>query len=347
MNFLSNNNLIINLNKSGFFPVNNQILKIKPIKGGGNSRVYLVQTVKGDKFICKKYYEQGFLKENRLNREFSSFIYLNKNGFSMIPDALYQNKKIGFGIYEYIKGVMINSQEIAESDISQLIKLFGKLRILSKTKEANDFLPAKEASFSIREVYGTIDRRLLKLQKISNNKLHKFLVGDFIPLYTKIKQWISSQHKLSIETVISRNFWSLSPSDFGFHNAIKRVDGKLIFIDFEYFGFDDPAKTISDFLLHPKNTISHKLKQFFVSEMLKIHQNDPELSERLKIEFPLYGLKWSLIMLNEFIPTEFNRREFAQNHRLNHDAICDRQLAKTGKMMRYVDQIYQKFPYDI
>ena len=47
----------------------------------------------------------------------------------------------------------------------------------------------------------------------------------------------------------------LSPSDFGFHNALLGPDGKLCFIDFEYAGWDDPAKLICDFFCQPQTPV--------------------------------------------------------------------------------------------
>jgi len=44
----------------------------------------------------------------------------------------------------------------------------------------------------------------------------------------------------------------LSPSDFGFHNALVDPSGALSFLDFEYAGRDDPAKPVSDFFCQPK-----------------------------------------------------------------------------------------------
>ena len=44
---------------------------------------------------------------------------------------------------------------------------------------------------------------------------------------------------------------SLVPSDFGFHNSLRRKDGSLAFVDFEYFGWDDPVKLSADIMLHP------------------------------------------------------------------------------------------------
>ena len=43
----------------------------------------------------------------------------------------------------------------------------------------------------------------------------------------------------------------VSPSDFGFHNALRTEDGRLAFLDFEYAGWDDPAKLVCDFELQP------------------------------------------------------------------------------------------------
>ena len=37
----------------------------------------------------------------------------------------------------------------------------------------------------------------------------------------------------------------VSPSDFGFHNAIVRGSGEICFIDFEYAGWDDSAQVFS------------------------------------------------------------------------------------------------------
>ena len=43
----------------------------------------------------------------------------------------------------------------------------------------------------------------------------------------------------------------VSPSDFGFHNALREPSGRLRFIDFEYAGWDDPAKLVCDFFCQP------------------------------------------------------------------------------------------------
>src|SRR5208282_1028404 len=67
---------------------------------------------------------------------------------------------------------------------------------------------------------------------------------------------------------------TLSPSDFGFHNARRRADRSLIFYDFEYFGWDDPVKPVCDFVLHPGMTISDAQRRGFVSGAAEIYGAD-------------------------------------------------------------------------
>ena len=44
---------------------------------------------------------------------------------------------------------------------------------------------------------------------------------------------------------------TLIPSDLGAHNALRGADGSLYFLDFEYFGWDDPVTSIANFIMHP------------------------------------------------------------------------------------------------
>jgi len=93
----------------------------------------------------------------------------------------------------------------------------------------------------------------------------------------------------------------LTPSDFGFHNAIRQADGTLMFVDFEYFGWDDPVKLAADFLLHPVVTFSHDLKQLFLDKLRPLFNDPDAFAHRLRGPFPLYALRWCAIVLNPFI----------------------------------------------
>ena len=56
----------------------------------------------------------------------------------------------------------------------------------------------------------------------------------------------------------------LSPSDFGFHNALQSA-ARLSFIDFEYAGWDDPAKLVCDFFCQPAVPVPQEYWQTVVT----------------------------------------------------------------------------------
>jgi hypothetical protein len=94
----------------------------------------------------------------------------------------------------------------------------------------------------------------------------------------------------------------LSPSDFGFHNTLRQSDGTLRFLDFEYAGWDDPAKTIIDFCNQPDRLLPVELARVFRERSTSAFPSPRSLQNRVAILEPLYQLKWACICLNNFLP---------------------------------------------
>ncbi|MFP6749711.1 MAG: hypothetical protein VCD66_19215 [Alphaproteobacteria bacterium] len=134
---------------------------------------------------------------------------------------------------------------------------------------------------------------------------------------------------------------TLSPSDFGFHNAIRRSDGRLEFIEFEYFGWDDPVKLVADFLLHPGMGLDGELRRRFRCGAAAVFGGDHGFDARLRALFPLYALRWCLIVLNEFLPERWLRRDYAGAHRDREFALTT-QLAKARAMLARLEDVNEE-----
>ena len=93
----------------------------------------------------------------------------------------------------------------------------------------------------------------------------------------------------------------VSPSDFGFHNCLV-TDAGLRFIDFEYAGWDDPAKMACDFFYQPEVPVPQPFLPGFIERVEAV----------VRLLLPVYGVKWCCIMLNEFLPMGDTRRAFAR-----------------------------------
>jgi hypothetical protein len=59
----------------------------------------------------------------------------------------------------------------------------------------------------------------------------------------------------------------------------------------------------------------------------------------------LFGLKWCLIMLNEFVPEDLQRRGFASGGSLDRATTQARQLEKARRMLARIERKHEDFPY--
>ncbi|WP_320178460.1 hypothetical protein [Roseovarius pacificus] len=125
---------------------------------------------------------------------------------------------------------------------------------------------------------------------------------------------------------------------------MRRPDGTLFFLDFEYFGWDDPAKLISDFCWHPAMNLSGAQKRQFASGIAEIVPDRDLLLARLPAAHALFGLKWCTILLNEFLPHHWLRRTFAGDERSREVALTE-QLEKSRAVALRVAALHGVFPY--
>jgi hypothetical protein len=141
------------------------------------------------------------------------------------------------------------------------------------------------------------------------------------------------------ESCIPLSLQIISPSDFGSHNAIKDLSGKTIFIDFEYFGWDDPVKLTADFCHHPGMSLSLEEQKKWIDWSQNIFKDDLEFLHRLRALFPLYAIRWALIILNEFRPDKIKNRLNAES-RIASEVIETqlRQLEKAKLMIINLDR---------
>ncbi|HYW60109.1 MAG TPA: aminoglycoside phosphotransferase family protein, partial [Xanthobacteraceae bacterium] len=92
----------------------------------------------------------------------------------------------------------------------------------------------------------------------------------------------------------------------------RRADGTLAFLDFEYFGWDDPVKLVADVLHHPGTPLAPRHASRFRAAALAVYGgNGDSFAARLRALYPLFGLRWVLILLNEFLPDRWRQRVVA------------------------------------
>jgi hypothetical protein len=203
---------------------------------------------------------------------------------------------------------------------------FAFFRDLNRHKEhptALELPYGSEACLTLAQHLACVERRLGGLIHMAEDttldrEARLLAARELTPRWERIRGHVLAEAQASgwpIDEPISPDDECLSPSDFGFHNAILAADGRLRFIDFEYAGWDDPAKIVCDFFCQPAVPLPEQFAEFCSREV--VHGlTDPEKHlRRIALLLPVYRIKWCCIMLNEFLPVGARRRSIARDWR--------------------------------
>ena len=325
-----------------------KVTSLEPVAGGRNSRVFRAQLDDGRDVAVKACFRNPNDPRDRAGVEFEALRLMWEHGFRDVPQPFALNRAAGVALYEFIPGAPPGT--IRTSDIDALVDFLGRLRKLARQPECKIIGSASEACFSVAEVVEVLHRRRARLAAAEAGAkqlaaLQAFLRDEFDPAWERIVRWSRvrlPRRGFARELPVADR--TLSPSDFGFHNAVRQREGGIVWLDFEYFGWDDPAKMIVDFLLHPAKPATAALKRRFTAGILAHFPDQPGLRCRVETVFPLFGLKWCLILLNEFLPADLQRRQFAKAT-LDRDTTQRRQLAKSRAMLHRIQRQYDCNPF--
>ena len=269
------------------------ITSIKTINTGiSNSNTYQLYTAK-NKYVCKYYpISETNCSRSRLETEILAYTILDNNKILNIPKLRAVNKNLNCILFDYVNGEKIRNYN--ETHITHAVRFIKRLKKVNFSKNRFNFL-AKEAITSINDLFSQITKRLLKLEGINtlDNSTRKHV--NNIKYYLNV---IRKKYQISISQneIIPKSKLVLSPSDFGFHNALSYNDD-IVWLDFEYFGFDDPAKLIIDFILHPGMNLNKKLARDWFLKISKIFKTDKDINMRMRQYWPLICIRWCLIIL--------------------------------------------------
>lgn len=312
--------------------LNKPVDKIAHFRSGGNSTIYQIQSGNNDYALKCYSLNDG---HDRLRRETEGFRFLHFHNVACVPTTISADYDQFCALYEWIDGSHINEPD--STDIDAILSFCSRLFKLGRHESALRLKQASASCFSGKDVVDQMRHRLDQLQQIEalHPQLECFLQLDFFPMLISLEDNARRQYaagNIQFDDQIDPSIRVLSPSDFGFHNALCRSNGSFVFLDFEYFGWDDPVKLTADVLLHPAMELDDILKQQFLDGIKDLHadQNKEQFSERFSALYPLYGLIWCLIILNPYLPAYGNQQ--AHNQKSNIDA-----LDKAKKLLKRIN----------
>lgn len=308
---------------------------IEPLVGGRNNRTYVLTTSDRRRYLLKWYFYNHLDERDRLEAEYASSLFCRRFSINAAPAPLARDDSARLGLYEYFERDGSSPVEAAREHVGQALEFVRAWQRYRTTPEALALRSASEACFSLKDHRDCVGRRLSRLSDASLGRGANPRFVEFInrvgPVWQTIAARLEAEGASSFENALDLVDRCVSPSDFGFHNALVAVDGRLRFFDFEYAGWDDPAKLLCDFFCQVEVPVPLEFAPWFATSLAADYANPAEFLARAELLFPAYRLKWCAIVLNDFLLPGAARRSFG--HAPPSPERLAAQLAKAETML--------------
>jgi Ser/Thr protein kinase RdoA (MazF antagonist) len=310
-------------------------VELRPLLEGGNNRVFRVHHASGE-FVLKSYFHNPADLRDRFGAERAFYELLWSQGIRRTPEPRGWSAAQRLGLFTLVPGRKLSPAEVDANRVREAIEFIGEINAVRPVPAAQGLRPASEACFTLAQHLATVERRVERLaEMVPEGELAAeaaaFVNDNLKPAWARVRQRIAGGHEEDLDRELPGAARCLSPSDFGFHNALLAADGRLRFIDFEYAGWDDPAKLVCDFFCQPELSVDVRHWDAVVGPLDRLFGPAAALPVRAARLLPAYQIKWCCILLNEFIRVDAARRRFAAGGEVAGRRA--RQLAKARTLL--------------
>lgn len=294
--------------------------RIRAIQRGRNNVVARVDIAR-TALLAKLYFVHPRDPRDRLAAEFGMLSFLHARGVPSVPTPVAADPARHVALYEFIPGRPLARGDIQWDHVCQLSDFLAALWRERRHPDARALPPAAEAAFSLRDYVTHLERRFARIPATPSAPLdgaawrlvQQHLRPAFAAAVSRLERE-AARLGIDVARPLPPNARTLTPADHGFHNTLLTPNGRLVFLDFEYAGWDDPAQMAANACLQPEIPMPRAWQAPFFQRLHSALGADQTLALRLYLVYPLQLLKWSLILMNEFMPVDAARRAFAAGH---------------------------------
>jgi hypothetical protein len=281
---------------------------LERLQGGINNRVFRCSSGK-QKWVIKEYAPAQPGQPDRMQAEVQFLRFASQVAPGFTPALIQADPDRRCVVLENLEGNAF-PEGVAPpvTAIAAAVRFIHQLNQNPQLARESIQLDAAEGFLSLRLHLANVHGRLAAMgcQHLESNtrreaeQLLKRIRTELAQLEARTSYLIDQG---VISDAIHPNQRCVSPSDFGFHNAISTAVG-VRFIDFEFAGWDDPAKATLDFSLQPRIPLSNNGYPLLAAW-------HPEQQKAIEVRCqhlgPILRLKWLCIMLAVLKPSRLEQ----------------------------------------
>ena len=292
-------------------------IRLRALREGGNNQVFVAEA-ETRAFVVKRYFTHPGDPRDRLASEYAFTRCATAIGVGSVPRPIACDARDGIAVYEFVAGRKLTGADLEDAHVEQAARFLEAINSPRARVAAAQLPQASEAAFSLSGHIDILDQRMARLATIEPasdvDRAAAAFVGVLRDGWRRLRRRLLDEAARSgalPDDQLPEAQRIVSPSDFGFHNAVLRPDEGITFVDFEYAGWDDPAKTVGDFFSQPAVPIPERHFERIAAAATCFIADNEEMLRRARQLLPMFRLKWCCIMLNHFTPVSRERRRFA------------------------------------
>ena len=259
--------------------------------GGANSQVFRIELARDRKICVKLHHIDRKGGSPRYDREKAFYSAARDACRNWLPQDLRWDDERKAGFLDFIEGSPLGRPNQGD------VHMAGEFIRTLQQADSSLLQGASEGAMEWEGHLLMVDQRLKRLANVEDEGAAGFVRDEVSPCWERVRKSLrpATVHKI------------VSPSDFGFHNALRTSSGRLCFYDFEHGGLDDAAKLVCDLFVRPGSEIPMEWVDVFCSSA----GFDDEVRNSAFGLMDLYRVKWACIALNEFTAEGIERRGYA------------------------------------
>lgn len=295
------------------------------LNGGINNRVFRCGENGRHQWVIKGYTPFHSELRDRMQAEVDFLHYAAEVAPGFTPALVYTDWERRCVVLQYLDGEYFPEGITPPQEATKAAaEFFKRLNLDFAAAKRAIKLDAAEGYLSLAEHINNIEERLDRMKsdhlqaqaRLDADKLLRVIKSELARITEITSRHISLGN---VADTISPEDRYVSPSDFGFHNASFTKTG-VCFFDFEFAGWDDPAKAVIDFELQPRIP---PCSSFRLIESVKFKDRSV-IEARSAILKPILCLKWCCIALNVLNPARFRNMLSINSHMCEQQFVSDR-----------------------
>jgi hypothetical protein len=312
------------------------VRSLERLRGGINNRVFRCSDG-NQHWVIKGYALAHPGQRDRMQAEVDFLRFAAQAAPGYTPALIQADPERHCVVLEHLEGEAFpEGMQPSEGAVGDAVEFFRQLNAEPQLAHESIQLDAAEGFLSLREHIGNVRERLegmgyAHLEAALRPQAETLLQQLHTELALTEERTTSFIEQGMVADAIAPEERCVSPSDFGFHNAIRTAAG-IRFIDFEFAGWDDPAKAALDFTLQPRVPVAKVSSPLLAAWPLE--QRKAVLS-RCEPMGPILRLKWLCILLAVLQPARLEQMLIVMPEE-ESGALIQKRLEKARDYLRQI-----------